>query len=104
MSNLNSSKKIFFLAFIIFFQSISAQIIYLHCGNLFDSTSGRMLKKQTVVVNGNQIKQVEKGYSYPTNSAIDVIDLSEKTVYPGFIDLHVHVERETNKKSLYRYI
>ena len=99
MSNLIVPKKYFFLAFIFFLQSITAQIIYLHCGNLFDSTSGRMLKKQTVVVNGNLIKQVETGYIYPTNSVIDVIDLSEKTVYPGFIDLHVHLESETNKKS-----
>ena len=99
MSNLLVPKKYFFLALIFCLQSISAQTIYLHCGNLFDSTSGRMLKKQTVIVDGNEIKQVEMGYTYPTDSAIEVIDLSEKTVYPGFIDLHVHVESETTKNS-----
>ena len=99
MSNLLVPKKYFFLALIFCLQSISAQTIYLHCGNLFDSTSGRMLKKQTVIVDGNEIKQVETGYTYPTDSAIEVIDLSEKTVYPGFIDLHVHVESETTKNS-----
>ena len=57
----------------------------------------------TLVVEGNKIKAVEKGYLTPGDNAI-VIDLKSKTVYPGFIDMHVHIESESNPSSyLNRY-
>ena len=50
----------------------------------------------TIVVEKNKIVDVLKGYS--TASPGDrVIDLKSKTVMPGLIDMHVHVEGETRK-------
>jgi imidazolonepropionase-like amidohydrolase len=52
-----------------------------------------------VVVEGNKIAAVEKGYMAP--AATDkVIDLKNRTVMPGLIDMHVHLEQETRKGNV----
>lgn len=83
--------------------SLFAQSTYLHCGKLFDSRSGKVKTEMTLIVEGEKIKAVEKGYLSPREEAV-IIDLKDKTVYPGFIDMHVHIEGESNpKKYLDRY-
>ncbi len=77
--------------------TVSAQNTYLHCGKLIDTKTGKVQKQMTVVVNGNKITQVLKGYIRPkTNGSVKFIDLTSKTVMPGFIDMHVHIEGETS--------
>ncbi|KAG1657590.1 2-oxoglutarate dehydrogenase E1 component [Nymphon striatum] len=53
------------------------------------------LKRLLEMVSGNKIKSIQKGYIAGTN-ADTVIDLKDKTVLPGFIDMHVHLESEFN--------
>lgn len=86
------------LAFV-FATVLSAQNTYLHCGKLIDTESGKVLTEQTIIVSGNKIVSVEKGYKTPNNNEDTVIDLKSKTVMPGLIDMHVHIESETNPKS-----
>ena len=87
------------LAALFFIFSASAQNIYLHCGKLIDTETGRVLTEQTVIVYGDKIESVESGYTQPKNSASTVIDLKAKTVMPGLIDMHVHIENETNPQA-----
>lgn len=75
-----------------------AQETLLHCGKLIDTQNGKVLKEQTITVLGNQIVSVEKGYA-SAKAGQKVIDLKTKTVMPGFIDMHVHIEGETNPKQ-----
>ncbi|MFC0603893.1 metal-dependent hydrolase family protein [Winogradskyella pulchriflava] len=84
---------------LLFTVSITAQTTYLHCGKLIDTKSGKVLTEKTIVVSGNKIIAVNSGYAEPENSEDIVIDLKSKTVMPGLIDLHVHIEGETNPKS-----
>ena len=57
----------------------------------------------TIVVEGNKIISVEKGFTSKGNDD-KLIDLSKKTVMPGLIDMHVHLEGETNKdQALQRF-
>lgn len=86
------------LAFV-FATVLSAQNTYLHCGKLIDTESGKVLTEQTIIVSENKIVSVEKGYKTPSNNEDTVIDLKSKTVMPGLIDMHVHIESETNPKS-----
>src|SRR5210317_2480572 len=79
---------------------ISAQDYVLHCGNLIDTKTGKMKTEMSVVIEGNKITQVASGY-IELNPKITTIDLKDKTVMPGLIDLHVHLEMEMNPK---RYI
>ncbi len=49
----------------------------------------------TIIIEKDKITGVENGYSKPgTNDKS--IDLKSKTVTPGWIDMHVHLEEETN--------
>lgn len=78
--------------------TISAQETLLHCGKLIDTKNGNVLTEQTVTVLGDKIIKVEKGYA-SAKSGQEVVDLKSKTVMPGFIDMHVHIEGETNPKQ-----
>uniref|UniRef100_UPI0040494D9A amidohydrolase family protein n=3 Tax=Gelidibacter sp. TaxID=2018083 RepID=UPI0040494D9A len=87
-----------FFAFIISAFSFG-QNTYLHCGKLIDTKSGKILTEKTVIVSGKKIVSVENGYVIPTSQEDTVIDLKTKTVMPGLVDMHVHLENETNPKS-----
>ena len=56
----------------------------------------------TIVVEKNKIVAIEHGFSSKTSAspapAINIIDLKTKTVMPGWIDMHVHLEFETSPK------
>lgn len=76
----------------------SAQTTYLHCGKLIDCIDNSLKTEMTIVVEGNRIKEVQKGYA-PAPAGTTVIDLKNKTVMPGLMDMHVHLEGEISPKS-----
>ncbi len=91
-------KKILLLLVLIS-NTVFAQRTLIHCGTLIDGKNKQTQSQVTIVVEGNKIVAVEKGFT--TASANDkVIDLTNKTVMPGLIDLHVHLEGETSKDQL----
>ncbi|MFM1877890.1 MAG: hypothetical protein RLZZ241_756 [Bacteroidota bacterium] len=75
--------------------SLSAQKTYLQCGHVFDSESGKMISEQTLVVQGNRITSVEKGF-VSGDASDKIIDLKQSYVLPGFIDMHVHIESQSS--------
>ena len=78
--------------------SLQAQFKYLHCGKLIDCTDQSVKTEMTVIVDGNTISSVQKGYvKVPTGS--EGIDLKNTTVMPGLMDMHVHIEGESNPKK-----
>ncbi|MCP4977931.1 MAG: amidohydrolase family protein [Maribacter sp.] len=91
-------KKSLFLIALFSVVLASAQDIYLHCGNILDVTSGKTVSEKTIVVSANKIKSIENGYVAGSDSDT-VIDLKDKTVLPGLIDMHVHMESEFNPRS-----
>ena len=91
-------KKLLFLILFISL-SINAQDYYLHAGKLFNSKEGKMLDNMTIIVSGNKITDIKKGFEIPKNDNSVIIDLKESTVMPGFIDLHVHIESEYNPEK-----
>lgn len=74
----------------------TAQKTYLHCGRLLDVRAGRLLAEQTVVVENGRVLAVQAGYAPAGTPADQVIDLKNRTVLPGLIDCHVHLEGETS--------
>ena len=90
-------KQLFFIICFYCTLSLSAQDTYIHCGKLIDTKNGKVQEMMTIVVTGNKITKVIKGYVIPKVNNVDtVIDLKAKTVMPGFIDMHVHIEGETS--------
>jgi len=88
------------MKFLVFVFALSSQILFaqktiLHCGQLIDVKAGVVLKEMSIIVEGNKITDVQKGYVTPTSND-KAIDLKNRTVMPGLIDMHVHLEQETN--------
>jgi imidazolonepropionase-like amidohydrolase len=74
----------------------NAQKTIIHCGSLIDGKSNEVQAQITIVVEGNKITSLSKGFTKPGKDDT-FIDLSKKTVMPGLIDMHVHLEGETSK-------
>ncbi|HRX92944.1 MAG TPA: amidohydrolase family protein, partial [Chitinophagaceae bacterium] len=85
---------IFLLAFAWSFSSMAQRTI-IWCGSLIDGIADEPQKNMTIVVEKNRISSVEKGFTKPGNND-KLIDLKTKTVTPGWMDMHVHLEFETN--------
>ncbi|WP_109435484.1 amidohydrolase family protein [Aquimarina sp. AU119] len=96
--------KYFYTLFIALISlTISAQDTYIQCGKLIDTKTGKILTEKTIVVSGNKILKIENGYVAGKKNDT-TIDLKDKTVMPGLIDMHVHIESESNPKAyLERY-
>jgi len=88
----------YIIALILFFLtfSASAQRTLIYCGNLLDVKSGKLQPSTTIIVQGDTIVAVAKGYT-TSNASDSIIDLKGMTVLPGLIDMHVHLEGETRK-------
>lgn len=87
-------KNLITLLIIFVFSSVYSQSTYLHCGQLFDSKKAKFFGPHTIVIDGEKITSVAKGYINPKSENDIFIDLKSKTVYPGFIDMHVHIETQ----------
>jgi imidazolonepropionase-like amidohydrolase len=88
-----------FLPVLLIAFNLIAQKTYIWCGTLIDGVSKEAKKNMTIVVEKNKITSVDNGFSKPEASDL-TIDLKTKTVTPGWIDMHVHVEIETKKGNV----
>ncbi|HSC38654.1 MAG TPA: amidohydrolase family protein [Chitinophagaceae bacterium] len=75
-----------------------AQHTIIYCGRLVDVKAGQVLKEMSIVVDGNKITDVVKGYM-AAGAADKLVDLKNRTVMPGLIDAHVHLEHETSPNN-----
>jgi imidazolonepropionase-like amidohydrolase len=91
--------KFYFVILLFFVSSAFAQKTYIQCGRLIDGISNTAQTQVTIVVEGKFITDIQKGYN--NGGAGDkVIDLKNKTVMPGLIDCHVHLEGQGSKTSM----
>lgn len=88
-------KFLLFIMCLVVVTTLLAQRTIMHCGQLVDVKNLQLLKEMTIVTEGNKIVEVVKGYKNVT-AGEKLIDLKSKTVMPGLIDMHVHLESETN--------
>ncbi|WP_297819095.1 amidohydrolase family protein [uncultured Paraglaciecola sp.] len=72
----------------------------IHAGTLIDSTSDKMIQKATVVITDNKITAIHKGFT-EGSSEDTVIDLSDYTLMPGFMDMHTHISSQHNGPASY---
>jgi len=84
---------------VIFSQSVSGQRTIIYCGKLIDTKSLQTRSEMTIIVQGSTISDVQKGYIAPLASDL-IIDLKNRTVMPGLIDCHVHLEFETSSDQV----
>lgn len=72
-----------------------AQRTILHCGKLIDVKNLKVLTEMSIIIEGNSITDIQKGY-FDGSANDKVIELKDKTVMPGLIDCHVHLEDQTS--------
>jgi imidazolonepropionase-like amidohydrolase len=63
--------------------------IVIICGKLFDGLGDKMLGPTEILIEGDCIVEVSGSVGRPGGA--NVLDLSDRTVSPGFIDTHVHL-------------
>jgi imidazolonepropionase-like amidohydrolase len=69
--------------------------VYIRCGALFDGKSDRLQQNVVISIEGERIKAIGAA---PTNSAAQVIDLSDQTCLPGMVESHTHVFLQGDRK------
>lgn len=89
-------KKQLLFSALLFTSLFFGQETYLHCGKIIDTKNGKVVSNKTIIVSGTTIKSVVDGFISPTATDTKVYDFKQKTVMPGWIDMHVHVEGETS--------
>ena len=91
-------KNILFLFLFFFNAQLFAQTQYLHCGHILHPDIKKIVAEQTIIIEGKNIQEIKDGYlEAPTGVA--VIDLKDQYVLPGLMDMHVHLEMESNPKG-----
>jgi imidazolonepropionase-like amidohydrolase len=66
-----------------------AKDLVVHAGTLLDGVSDAPRQHVSILIRGDRVLSVEPGYVTPAGA--EIIDLSQATVMPGFIDCHVHI-------------
>lgn len=68
---------------------LGAQVTAIRAGALVDPATGTATRNAVILVEGAKIKAVGPSVAIPPNAR--VVDLSGKTVLPGFFDVHTHL-------------
>jgi imidazolonepropionase-like amidohydrolase len=66
-----------------------AQVTAIRAGRLLDPETGSLLSNQVVIVENGRFRQIGADVGVPDGAT--VIDLSQLTVMPGFVDAHNHL-------------
>jgi imidazolonepropionase-like amidohydrolase len=88
-------KNLLLLSILLISLNLFSQKTYIWCGSLIDGVTADARKDVTIVVEKNKIVGIENGFS-KAGSGDKTVDLKTKTVTPGWIDMHVHLESETS--------
>ena len=72
-------------------QAIAQDETYIRAGQLVDVVDGRLRSNQTIVIRGDRIERVGNATAIDIPNGANVIDLSNYTILPGLIDMHVHL-------------
>ena len=92
-------KRILFFLFLLAccFQALPmlAQRTLIHAGTLINGKDKQPVKEVTILVEGNRITGIRKGYQ-AAGAGEQLVDLKNYTVMPGLMDMHVHLESETS--------
>ncbi|WP_420840633.1 amidohydrolase family protein [Aliidiomarina quisquiliarum] len=77
--------------------------VVIHAGVLIDGTSAAPREQVTVRVENNKIVSIQAGFQRPKQGDT-LVDLTDGTLMPGFIDMHTHLTSQMEPGSyIYRF-
>jgi len=77
-----------------------AQQTLINANALIDVANGNIINNVSVLVDGNKIKRISQQGKIKLNDTIKFIDLSDKTLVPGLMDMHVHLTSDAQDNFL----
>lgn len=87
------------LALVLIYTATTAEARTLvHAGTLIDGVANEPRARVTVVIEDGRITSVEPGF-VAAEAGDELIDLSDHTVMPGLMDMHVHLTGELSRTS-----
>ncbi|QKR99499.1 amidohydrolase family protein [Sphingomonas sp. CL5.1] len=78
-----------------------AKDVVVHAGTLIDGVSATPRRQVSILIHDDRITGIQNGFVTPAGA--EVIDLSSKTVLPGFIDVHDHISMDADWGVLGRF-
>ena len=88
-------KKLLLIPTLLWVSLAFCQKTILYCGRLIDPKAGQVQTEMSVIVTGGTVTAVQKGY-VAAAAGDKTMDLKNRTVMPGLIDSHVHLEHQTS--------
>jgi imidazolonepropionase-like amidohydrolase len=82
-------KSIFLVCCALVSASAQTRPIVLHAARLLEIETGRVITPGEVLVQGERIAEVGSSVTHPAGA--ETIDLGDRTLLPGLIDVHVHL-------------
>ena len=70
----------------------------IHAGRLIDGETDRAINEVTLRIAGGTITAIDDGYTSP-GAGDTVIDMTDQTVMPGLMDMHVHLTGQYSARS-----
>ncbi|MEE8463769.1 MAG: amidohydrolase family protein [Gammaproteobacteria bacterium] len=78
-------------------QAVDARTL-IHAGRLIDGVAKNTRSTMTIVIDRERITGIEDGFVQPDDGDT-LIDLSTRTVLPGLMDMHTHLDHQNNRRS-----
>ena len=101
MRKLLNNAIIYFIIFFIVNVQSKAQVYAIKTNRLIDGVNNNTYNNKTILIYKNIIKAVGENIEVPSDAIL--INLSEKTVLPGFIDVHTHIMLTAEKDQAEDY-
>ncbi len=89
--------------------ALAAETLIIHAGQLLAVPGQAPREKQSILISNGEIRKVLPGYLQPRDvgeeeGPVQVLDLSDRFVLPGLMDLHVHITMESRPEEHLRVV
>ena len=101
-TNVRSCGTIVFLYLMSLATTAAGQLTIIHAGQLLAIPGQRVQQEQSIVVRNGEIENIVPGFV--TSADADILDLTDRFVLPGLMDLHVHITMEPRPKEHLRVV
>ncbi len=68
------------------------RVLVVQGGKLIDGTGRHPIENSVIIIEGKRFKSIGRSGEVPIPAGAEIVDVSGKTVMPGFIDGHAHLE------------